>query len=487
MKYIKKVVLENFQSHKYTEVEFDSRLNIIVGDSDSGKTAIFRGIKWVLYNEPLGDFFIREGSNSCKVTIVLNDQTVVERFRSKSKNSYHLYLPNEKEAVFEGFGHNVPYEISKAIGIQRINLDKDRVRSVNLSEQLDGAFLLSESGSIKASSIGRLVGVNIIDDALRKSLNDSRRLTIENNSIQSSIIELKEELSSYDYLEDLEKKLQYLKNIREKINIKIIKKNKMINLFKEYKVILLSKEESKHILIKTTNIKSLQDKINEIQNLIYRKNNLSLKNKYYLEVINNIRENKFMEKSLKNIELSSELIKQLNLHLDNFHNLVKSKKLYIYNRDSIKSIQDNLSRINKITLSENKYHEIENKYRYYKKLIKINSQKKDIEKRLKIGNVFTNNFKQIDKIHNINFEITKKTSRLINIKKQQYNYLEIKNIKNEIIENIEKDKIKTTELLTKYKMILSKQETCPLCFSSIDEDRINNIIKSYEEDLNYEL
>ena len=68
MKYIKRVTLENFQSHKHSVIDFDEQLNVIVGPSDSGKSAIIRGIKWVLYNEPTGDYFIKEGSTECSVT-----------------------------------------------------------------------------------------------------------------------------------------------------------------------------------------------------------------------------------------------------------------------------------------------------------------------------------------------------------------------------------------------------------------------------------
>ena len=49
MRYIKKIILQNFQSHKYSIVELDEQLNVIVGPSDSGKSAIIRALKWVLY------------------------------------------------------------------------------------------------------------------------------------------------------------------------------------------------------------------------------------------------------------------------------------------------------------------------------------------------------------------------------------------------------------------------------------------------------
>lgn len=83
MRYIKKIILQNFQSHKYTVIELDEELNVIVGPSDSGKSAIIRALKWVLYNEPAGDFFIREGEREASVTLEFSDNIKVKRFRKK--------------------------------------------------------------------------------------------------------------------------------------------------------------------------------------------------------------------------------------------------------------------------------------------------------------------------------------------------------------------------------------------------------------------
>ncbi|OZV12957.1 hypothetical protein CIW83_07040 [Tissierella sp. P1] len=122
MKYIEKVILENFQSHKSSIIEFDDQLNVIVGPSDSGKTAILRGIRWALYNEPSGDYFIREGTSECSVTVIFNDGTKIKRYRNKSKNIYFLYDSNNNETKFEGFGTSVPQEIIDETGIKKITI-----------------------------------------------------------------------------------------------------------------------------------------------------------------------------------------------------------------------------------------------------------------------------------------------------------------------------------------------------------------------------
>lgn len=132
MKFIKRVILENFQSHKYSIVDFNEGLNVIVGPSDSGKSAIIRGIKWALYNEPSGDYFIREGSTECSVTLEFNDNVILKRYRSKYKNTYILTDRDGKEIKFEGFGSSVPQEIIETVGIKKINLDSDSSNAINL-------------------------------------------------------------------------------------------------------------------------------------------------------------------------------------------------------------------------------------------------------------------------------------------------------------------------------------------------------------------
>src|SRR5699024_6283239 len=217
MKYIKKIILENFQSHKYTEFELNEKLNIIVGPSDSGKTAIIRGIKWALYNEPAGDFFIREGQNKVSVSLIFSDNTQLTRYRTKTKNVYELIYNNGEELRLEGFGTGVPEEIKEAIGIYKINLDGKETSSINLAEQLEGSFLLSEKTSTRASAVGQLVGVDVIDDALREVLKDTRTLNVTKKNLEEHMNHLRDEIKSFDYLKELKTTINKASNIKEKL------------------------------------------------------------------------------------------------------------------------------------------------------------------------------------------------------------------------------------------------------------------------------
>ena len=73
MREIVEVGLKNFQSHKDTVVNFESGFNVVVGPSDSGKTAIKRGIESVLYNKYVGAEYIRGGEKSFSNYILFNE------------------------------------------------------------------------------------------------------------------------------------------------------------------------------------------------------------------------------------------------------------------------------------------------------------------------------------------------------------------------------------------------------------------------------
>ena len=173
-KKITKVILENFQSHKHTEVDFDDGLNIIVGESNNGKTSILRGIMWVIDNHPLGTDFIMAGEDECKVTVCYDDGTSITRGRTRKDTGYYdVYYRDEngtlQRANYRGFTNAVPVEVANVHQMPKVNITKDIETHLNVLSQLDGPFLLTESPLVKASAIGRITGTHVIDAAVKES------------------------------------------------------------------------------------------------------------------------------------------------------------------------------------------------------------------------------------------------------------------------------------------------------------------------------
>ncbi|GFR35295.1 AAA family ATPase [Thermobrachium celere] len=203
MIYIKSIEIENFQSHEFTKIDFSSNLNVIVGPSDNGKSAIIRALKWVLFNEPKGTEFIRFGASYCRVSIVLSNGIKIIRERTKSKNLYKL-IEGENETIYEGFGNDIPLEILEAHKIKKIQIDKDTNICLNISEQLEGPFLLSQPNSYKSKAIGRIVGLHIIDEAIKEINREISSIQVEKRNLKDDLDNLDKQIKDLEYIYELE-------------------------------------------------------------------------------------------------------------------------------------------------------------------------------------------------------------------------------------------------------------------------------------------
>ncbi len=208
MKKVENLLLENFQSHRYTEISFVSGMNVFVGPSDSGKSAILRALRWVLFNQPRGSDYIRVGADQCRVTLTMNDGIKIIRERSSSINRYILITPEGEKQIFEGFGSSVPQEILDSHGMHPLKLDQDWELPIQLGSQLEAPFLLSETGSVKAKTIGRISGAHVIDLALNQTASDRRTLTAKIRNAEEQAQQLQQDLESYQELDQMKEKLE---------------------------------------------------------------------------------------------------------------------------------------------------------------------------------------------------------------------------------------------------------------------------------------
>ncbi len=479
MKFIKRVILENFQSHKYSVIDFNEGLNVIVGPSDSGKSAIIRGIKWALYNEPSGDYFIREGATECSVTIEFNDNVILKRYRSKYKNIYILTDRDGNDIKFEGFGSGVPEEITETVGIKKINLDSDSSNAINLGEQLEGAFLLSEKTSVRASAIGRLVGVNIIDDALKDVLRDNRNLNIDKKNIEDNIQNIEAEIKKYDYLDELKIKFKRLENLK----IKLIELENKVDILNKLNKILnevqIEKETQTIILKKLEQIDNLNEIINSVDNKIYKYKSLNNYNDNLKNIANRIEESNYVIENLKDIDLIRDKISKLDILCnkvekyrgisDKYSKLVTEKDALVHTIEKLDDLED----------IENKLTSMNYKYIKLKDLNSVKVKYDNIIKSISIGNEYLKRFKDIDKCEK-DLSLLDNKSNLLSNYINIYDKLLINH--NEISKelNVLKDINASIDIsLTKYQDLLKKIEICPFCLSDIDDDKIEHIINHY--------
>lgn len=479
MKYIKRIILENFQSHEHSIIDLDERLNVIVGPSDSGKSAIIRAIKWALYNEPSGDYFIREGEKECSVTLEFNDSSILKRYRSKSKNSYIFINNKGEEKIFEGFGSTIPEEITETLGIRKIHLDTNENAAINLGEQLEGAFLLSEKTSTRASAIGRLVGVNVIDDALREALKDNRALNSSRKSLEELISNIKEELVNYEYLDELKDRQLSLTSIKNKINdyskmLEILKSNSL-----KLSALRLEIHRSSLILEKFDMIDSLQESINSISKNYNRYKILYNAYMNLNRVRLDINRNMDIKSKMNNLDKVSDLsltIERMNIKFNRFHILHTKDRSRKTEQIQINYKLEKLSKLkDAIVISEDIAKNINN----YNSFNNLKSRYNSIIKSVTIGEQYITKFDELDKI-NIESkrieELINKLTKLCNLYK---NLLTIKEIYDKESKILSMTNLSINKQLIDYQNLLKEIEVCPFCLSDIDEDKLNHIITHY--------
>lgn len=190
---LKSAHIENYQSHRKTVMEFQPGVNVIIGDSDAGKSAVFRAINWVCSNRPLGDDFRSEWGGDTTVALHTVEGDVVQRTRTASKNEYSI---NGRK--LEAFGHGVPEEVKNIL----------QVDTPNIQAQMDPPFLLSSTPGEAARLLNKAASIDDIDHTTSglKSTHDKIKTRIKYDKTQ--LEENQKKMKQYEDIPALEEKLQ---------------------------------------------------------------------------------------------------------------------------------------------------------------------------------------------------------------------------------------------------------------------------------------
>lgn len=210
---IQSLQIKNFQSHKNTKLEFSEGVNVILGPSDSGKSAVMKALKWAINNRPSGDKICSWWGGETEVKVLTDEGTVT---RSKDKtDEYRLSDPSGeyKDLVFKAFSLSVPEEISATLNLSE----------VNIQNQADAHFLISKTpGEVAAhfNKVARLdkidIATNNVNSWLSHLKNDIGSIAVKGRASFGLIKQLadsKEGLEKFAYLQKMEIELEVLEEL----------------------------------------------------------------------------------------------------------------------------------------------------------------------------------------------------------------------------------------------------------------------------------
>lgn len=378
---IKKLILNNWKSHKHTEIEFYPSYNVIVGNIGSGKTSIFDAIVFCLFGTTpnansrkiaVKDLIMskpvkQEESNISLELEIEGNIYRIERFIHKTKSSQAKIYKND--VLLRGpKPSDVNEEVEK---ILKINLDT--FMKSNYAEQNSIDYFLKLPAHERKTLFDNLFDISFYDDIAINSRQVKNKLKTKYDSLLIKENEYNQLLQNYNKNEIEEKIKSISKEISKlKEEVKNIEKNLNIEKIKEQKIIKQKLE------YETTN------------NLL---NNLIGKARYLESELENLKEFKKEDKS--EIELKYQKLKT-------------NKDLKTKEKTEIEQQYNNI--ISKILFYKNKLQEFNSKQNEF---LKIDNKIKQIPKDI---NEIVNNV--VKKIEEIRDSVTQKETKINALQKE---------------------------------------------------------------------
>lgn len=150
-------------------------LNVIVGDSDVGKSNLVRNVESVLANDSLGAV-LRTGAASAEIVVFASGCKVTLE-KSAKTNRYLLETAAAPGTqTFDSVGASVPQAVADAINMGEVDLAGERV-CLNLSRQRDPLMV-----DLPASAIARMVGAVSGLDVLYRAVAEAQRRSRESDA-----------------------------------------------------------------------------------------------------------------------------------------------------------------------------------------------------------------------------------------------------------------------------------------------------------------
>ena len=202
---IKSVSIQNFQSHARTVLDFHEGVNVIVGTTDGGKTAIIRALRWLIWNRPSGDALRSRWGGATNVQLETEEGVIT---RSKDKiDKYTLRLKGQEDLEFKAIGVSVPAEIQRVLNISEINLQN----------QHDATFLLSDTPGAVATHFNKVARLDRIDSATSAINGWIRGLKSDVSHLETDIATEKAKLPQFENLEKFEIEIEALEQMESRL------------------------------------------------------------------------------------------------------------------------------------------------------------------------------------------------------------------------------------------------------------------------------
>jgi len=340
--YITKAELKNFQSHKHTLLDLEEGINVIAGESDQGKSSVYKAFDWVFNNKVNGDrpsdsitsnwakSTTKAGATSYKqnteVEFTFSNGIKVKRIKGK-ENKYILTTPDETRE-FTGNGQNVPNEIKDAI----------KLSYLNQAPQHEAYFILFDSPGQIAQKINEIVDLSLGDDLLKIIKSESRATNSKVKVYEEEKGTKEEELKEYSYIDKMESDFNSLTIKHETMESVEAKLNKCVILYSDLVEIESQLKQYSNLESKGSSLNKLLNDLEGISSLNKRINSID---SYLVDV-------EYLSNEMKIVNQITIKEAGINKLLDLFEKHKKMVDKYndvVYTLDKLNSLEEEIKRL----------------------------------------------------------------------------------------------------------------------------------------------
>lgn len=159
----------------------------------------------MLAHNERGSWFVTNGETTSLVSVRDNKSVISLQKGVTNSGEYKIHKEGEGDRTFTKLAGSVPSEVSEELGILTSGL--------NFAFQFDPPFLLKESGSAVAFTLGSLTGVSRIFEAVKEA--NRKRLAASSlmKTRAADLSQVQERLAQFGDLEERESRLSAAENL----------------------------------------------------------------------------------------------------------------------------------------------------------------------------------------------------------------------------------------------------------------------------------
>lgn len=475
---LKDLHVKNFQSHKDTRVEFSPNITMFLGESDTGKTSLFRMIELISKNQPRGVAYITAGTTKATGTLTLVNDVEVVRERTKTVNRYVIHNPDGTSRNFEGFGIDVPPDVVEALDHRPIFIDHDMKLDLNFAKQLDGHFLLTENDAAKAKIIDGLAKINVFNIALRKENTKLTNLNLHIRGLEGELGNKKEELKEYegiemlggqiDALDELIGRMEYIENRLEQLNA----------LNQQYQNIQSEIAHNEMIVGKLGNIAEADQILKNVTILAQKKAMLTTLNQQFITNEQQIQENE------KTVQMKPAIVQVANLYneiVTRFNKSEQFKQLhynYLSVNDSINKGTAYVERISVVKEAEVVLNELTALSKRKEELAYLGNALHNVSNQLEHEQNTVSKLSDIRNVDSYIQQLSEKNARKTQLQAMQ---TELFNSERNIVasmQEVERATLEVNSAKQNYASALKEMKKCPVCFGELSDTHLDHVVQS---------